>query len=122
VLELEDFDDVAGLDLWAGGVGGLDEEDVGIVVLARRWDAGAGIDFVGGDEIEDRKVFDIENAVHAFEAEAALAVEEVGDVGLAEAGFLREGDAGEVTGVDTFGKKLAKTVLKMGKTEHLYNS
>jgi hypothetical protein len=41
-----------------------------------------------------------EDAVEAFEGEGALAVEEVGDVGLLKAGLLGEAAAGEDAALD----------------------
>jgi hypothetical protein len=52
------------------------------------------------------------NFVHAFEAEAALAVEEVRDVGLLESGLLGEVEAGEFSGFDALPQDLAKVVLQ----------
>ena len=45
-------------------------------------------------------MLDGEDFVHAFEAETALPVEEIGDVGLFESGLLGEPEAGEFTCFD----------------------
>ena len=44
------------------------------------------------------------DAIEAFEREGAAAVEEVRDVGLAEAGELGEAGSGEGTGFDATGE------------------
>jgi len=62
-------------------------------VLARREDRGALVDFGRIYKIQHRKMLHVENFVHAFQAEAALAVQEVGDVGLFEAGLFRQTQA-----------------------------
>ena len=49
---------------------------------------GALVDLGGIEQVEDGEVLDVEDFVHAFDAEAALAVEEIGDVGLFESGLL----------------------------------
>jgi hypothetical protein len=53
-----------------------------------------------------------EDPVHAFEAEAALAIEEVGDVGLLEPGLLGQTEASEIAFVDTLPKSIAEIVLQ----------
>ena len=50
--------------------------------------------------------------VHAFEAEAALAVEEVGDVGLFESGLLGEEQATEFACLDALPKHFAEIILQ----------
>lgn len=53
-----------------------------------------------------------EDAVHAFEAEAAFAIEEIGDVGLLEPGLLSQTEAGEIAFLDAFPKSIAEIVLQ----------
>ena len=55
----------------------------------------------------DRKDF-----VHAFEAEAAFPVQEIGDVGLLEFSLLGEPKSGEFTCFDTLPKVFAKIILQ----------
>ena len=50
--------------------------------------------------------------VHAFETEAALAVEEVGDMGLLEPRLLGQPEAGEIAFLDTLPKSIAEIVLQ----------
>ena len=94
-LELENFLHVHAGDQGLGGSGGgVGEQNVFEFVVAGRQDGGALVDLGGIEQIEDGKMLDGENFVHAFDAEAALAVEEVGDMGLFESGLLRESKAG----------------------------
>ena len=53
-----------------------------------------------------------ENAVHTFNAEAALTIEEVGDVSLLEAGLLCQTEAGQVAFLDALPKSFAQVVLQ----------
>ena len=57
-------------------------------------------------------MLDGENAIHTLKAEATLAIEEVGDMGLLEAGLLGETEAGEVAFLDAFPESVAEIVLK----------
>jgi hypothetical protein len=57
-------------------------------------------------------MLDGEDAVHALEAEAALAIEEVGDVGLFKSSLLRQTEAGEITFLDAFPKSVAEVILQ----------
>ena len=71
-----------------GSGGGVSEQNIFKFVVAGRQDGGALVDLGGIKQIEDGKMLDGENFVHAFDAEAALAVEEVGDMGLFESSLL----------------------------------
>ena len=94
LLELEDVFDVhAGDEGQGGGGGGVGEEDVVELVAAGGKDGGALVDFGGIEQVEDGEVLDLEDLVHAFNAEAAFAVEEIGDMGLLESGQLGESKA-----------------------------
>src|SRR6202790_2750836 len=81
-------------------------------VVARRKDRGALVDFGWIDEIQHRKMLYVQNSVHAFQAESALAVQEVGDVGLLEAGLFRQTQAREFPCVNVFPQDLAEIFLK----------
>jgi len=88
-LELENVFDVHGGDERPGGGGGsIGEENVFKFVVAGRQDGSALVDLGGIEQIEHGEMLDGEDFVHAFETEAALAVEEVGDVGLLESGLV----------------------------------
>lgn len=53
-----------------------------------------------------------ENLVHAFDAEAAFFVEEVGDVGLFESGLLGEMKTGKLSCFDALPKNFAQILLQ----------
>ena len=77
-LEFEDvFHLHAGDEGLGGGGGGIGEDDVFEIVGTGGNDGGALVDFGGIEQVEDGKVLDLENLVHAIDAEAALVVEEV---------------------------------------------
>lgn len=57
-------------------------------------------------------MLDGKDFVHAFEAEAALAVKEVGDVGLLESGLLGEAKAGELSAIDALQKDFTEVLLQ----------
>jgi len=50
--------------------------------------------------------------VHALEAEAALAIEEIGNVGLFESGQLGKPEAGKFAVIDPFQENFTKVVLQ----------
>ena len=112
-LELKDVFDVhAGDERLGGGSGGVGEQDVFEFIAAGWQDGGTLVDFGGIEQIEDGKVLDGKDFVHAFETEAALPVEEVGDVGLLESGLLREPEAGQLACIDALPEDLAKIILQ----------
>jgi len=89
LLELEKFFHVHASDQGlGGGDGGVGQGYVFEVVGTGRQDGGTFIDLGGVEKIENGEVLNLKNLVHAFEAESALAVEEVGDVRLFESGLL----------------------------------
>ena len=90
----------------------VDNKDIVELVIAGRGDAGALVDLVGVEQVEDREALNVKDLVHALEAKAALAVEEIGNVGLAEAGFLGEAKAGQFSFVDAFPKPFAEVLLQ----------
>ena len=92
--------------------GGIGEDDVFEFVVAGGKDGGAFVDLGGIEEVEDREVLDLENFVHAFDAESAFAVEEVGNVGLLESGLLGEAESGQFTCIDAIPKNLAEILLQ----------
>ena len=57
-------------------------------------------------------MLDVEHLVHALETQAALTVQEVGDVGLLEAGLFGEVEAGEFAFVDALPESLAQIFLQ----------
>lgn len=95
LLELENILHVhADNSRLGGGDGGVGEDDIFELVGAGRKDRGAFVDLGGIEEIEDRKVLNLEDLVHAFKAEATLPVEEVRDMGLFETGLLGKTEPG----------------------------
>ena len=72
----------------------IGEEDIFEFAGARRKDRGSFVDFGWVEEIKNRKVLNLEDLVHAFEAESSLTVEEVRDMSLLETGLLGETKAG----------------------------
>jgi len=94
------------------GSGSVGEQDVFKFVAAGRQDGGALVDFGRIEQIEYGEMLDGEYFVHAFEAEAALPVEEVGDVGLLESGQLCQPEAGEFACFDALPQYLAKIILQ----------
>lgn len=97
---------------FGGGDGSIGEKDILKLVVAGGQDGSALVHFGGVEEIEHGQMLNGEDAVHAFETEAALAIEEVGDVGLLEAGLLGQTEAGEIAFVDTLPKSIAEIVLQ----------
>ena len=67
---------------------------------------------VGSMQVEHREVLHVQHFIHAFDAEAALAVEEVGDVGLLEAGLLRQADSGELAFFNAVPERFAQIILQ----------
>ena len=112
-MELEELLDTHAHDEGLGGGDtAVDNADILKLILAGRRDAGAFVDFIGIEQVEDGQFLDLEDFVHAFQAQATLAVEEIGNVGLAEAGFLGEAESGEFTVGDALPKALAEIVLQ----------
>ncbi len=113
LLELQDLADVHAHDQrFGGGHGPVDQQHVIEFVLGGRQDAGALVDLGGIDQVEHGEVLDIQDFIHAFEAEAALAVEEVGDVSLLETGLLGEAQSGEVAFVNPVPEGFAQIFLQ----------
>lgn len=57
-------------------------------------------------------MLDLEDLIHAFEAQSAFAVEEIRDVGLFESSLLSETESGEFACFDSFPKDLAQVFLQ----------
>ena len=87
-FELEDLDDQIRGDEGVGGGGGIGEQDVFKLIGARGQDGGTFVDFDGIKQVENGKMLDGQDFVHALEAEAAFSVEEVRDMGLLKSGLL----------------------------------
>jgi len=57
-------------------------------------------------------VLDLKNFIHAFKAEAAFSIEEVGDVSLFESRLLRQTEPGKFTCIYTIPEDIAKIFLQ----------
>lgn len=112
-LELEDVLHVhAGDERLGGSDGGIGEDDIFEIVGAGGNDGGTLVDLGGIEQVEDGEVLDLEDFVHALDAEAALAVKEIGDVGLFESGLLGEAESGKFTYCDAVAKNFSEIVLQ----------
>jgi len=112
-LELEDLFHVhAGDERLGSGGGGIGEHDVFRVVGTGREDGGAFVDLGGIEQVENGEVLDLKDLVHALNAEAALAVKEVGDVGLFESSLLGKAESGEFTCFDALPENFSEIVLQ----------
>ena len=113
LLELEDFLHVHTDDEGLGGSGeGVSENNVFEFISAGRKDGSAFVDFGGIEEIEDGKMLDRKDFIHAFDAEAAFTIEEVGNVGLFESGLLGKAESGELTCFDAVPEDFAEIILQ----------
>ena len=68
----------------------IDQQHVIEIVLTGRGNAGTLVDFAGIEQIQDGQALHIQHLVHAFDAQTALAVEEVGNMGLLETRVLSQ--------------------------------
>ena len=98
LLELVDLLDVDGGDEGLGGGScGIGEDNIFEFVGAGWKDGGTLVDFGGIEQVEDGKVLNLKDFVHAFDAESAFAIEEIGDVSLFESRLLGEFEASKFT-------------------------
>src|SRR5271156_5703758 len=112
-LKFQDFFDVhAGDEGTSGGYGSVGEQDVLEFIVAWRQDGSALVDFGGVEQIEHRKMLDGQDPVHALEAQAALAIQEVGDMSLFKAGLLRQPEPGQVAFLNALPKRFPQIVLQ----------
>src|SRR5690348_9369995 len=96
----------------AGSNRGVGEDDIFELVGAGRKDRSTFVDFGGIEEIKDREVLHLEDLVHAFEAESAFSVEEVGDVSLLESSLLGEAESCEFACFDAVQKNFEEVFLQ----------
>jgi len=112
-LEFQDFFDVhAGEEGLGGGDSSVGQKDVLKLVVAGRQDGGALIDLGGVEQIEHGEVLNGEDAIHTFEAQAALAIQEVGDMSLFESSLLCQTEAGQIPFINALPKGVAQVVLE----------
>ena len=113
LLELEDLFYVHADDERLGrGTRGISEDDIFELIGTGRKDRSTFVDLGGIEEIEDREVLHLKDLVHAFEAEAAFSVEEVGDMSLLESSLLGEAEPGKFTCFDAVQKNFAEVFLQ----------
>ena len=113
LLELEDFLHVPAVNQGlSGGGGGVGEQNVLEFVGAGRQDGSAFADFGGIEQIEDGEMLHGEDLVHAFEAETALLIEKIGDVGLLKPGLLGQPEAREFACFDALPEDGAQPILQ----------
>jgi len=113
LLELQDFLHVHADDEGLGSGGGeIGEDDVFEFVVAGGNDGCALVNLSRIEQVENGKVLNLKDFVHALDAEAAFAVEEIGDMGLLESGLLGEAESGEFSCFDTVPKDLAEVILQ----------
>jgi hypothetical protein len=112
-FELQDLFDVHVHDkrFVSGNLRGGDD-DAFEFVGAGGDDGGAFVYFGRVKQVEHGNVLDGKDLVHAFEAESALAIQEVGDMGLFESGLSRQVKAGQIAFIDALPESLAEIVLK----------
>ena len=112
-LELEHGEDLVGGDQRASGSsGGRREQHVFELVATGRQDGGAFVDFGWIEQVEDGEVLDGEDLVHALEAQAALAIEEVGNMGLFKSSLLGQMESGEFAAFDSLQQDSAEVILQ----------
>ena len=113
LLELQHGEDLVGRDQRPSGSDGRgSEQDVFVFVAGGGKDGGTTVDLGGIEEIEDGEMLDRKDFVHALKTEAALAVEEVGNVGLLESGLLGETKAGKLSTFDALHKDFTEVLLQ----------
>ena len=95
-----------------GGHGAVGQEHVFELVAAGRQDRSPFVDLARIQQVEHGEMLDGEHFVHAFQAEPAFAVEEVGDVRLLEPGLLRQSKSRQVALFDPFPQRFAEIILQ----------
>lgn len=113
LFELYNFSHIhAGDKRLSSGDGSIGQDDVLEFVIAWGQDRCALVDLGRIEEIEDRKVLHRQHAIHAFDAQATLAVEEIGDVSLLESCLLRQTESGQVAFFNASPESVAEIFLK----------
>jgi len=112
LFELEDFLDPHAGDQRLSGGGGIGEHDVFKFVATGREDGGTLADLGGIEQVEDGEVLDGQDLVHAFDAEAAFLIEEIGDMRLLESGLLGQAEAGQFACFDAVPEDPAQILLQ----------
>ncbi len=113
LLEFQDFLDVhAGDERLGGGDGSIGEKDVLKFIVAGRQDGSALVNFRRVEKIQHGKMLNGEDPIHALEAEAALAIQEVGDVSLFKSRLLRQAEAGQFAFLYALPNRVTEIILQ----------
>ena len=112
LFKFQKLEHAIGGDEGADGGGRFGKQDIFELVGAGGDDGGAFVDFGGIEQVEDGEMLNRKDFVHAFDAETALAIEKIGDVGLFESGLLGESESGEFAAIDPFPEDFAEVVLQ----------
>src|ERR1700690_2025379 len=94
------------------GNGAVHYKNIVEFVVAWRGNTGPLVDLSGVEQVEDGKTLHVKHPVHALEAEAAFAVQEVGDVPLPEAGLLGQLHASQLAVLNSLPDGLAEVFLQ----------
>ena len=114
LLELENvLDSFVGDDGFTRGNGSLYQQHVLEIVVAGWDDAGPLVDLTGINQVKHRDSLDRQDTVHGLQAKEAFAIEEVGDVGLLEAGLPRQPERGEFPAIDPLQQLAAQIFLQL---------
>ena len=111
-LEFEKFEHAIGGDEGMDGGGRFGKQNILEVVGAGGDDGGTLVDFRGIEQVKDGEMLNGKDFVHALEAEATLAIKEIGNVGLFESGLLGESESGKFATINAFQKDFAEIVLQ----------
>jgi hypothetical protein len=118
--DLDGFDDGRGGDAgFIHGSGGRDDGHDLDGVAGRSREGGLRRGEIERQDLVDGEVLRGEDAVETFEGKGAFAIEEVGNVGLLEAGLLGEAAAGEGTAFDAAKEFDAEELMQVLKV-HRY--
>lgn len=111
-LELENvLDPFVGDDGLTRGNGSFHQQDIFKIIVAGWHDAGALIDLAGINQVQHRDSLHGQNAIHGFQAEEALTIEKVGDMGLLEAGLPCQSQGGKFPAADPLQQLAAEIFL-----------
>ncbi len=95
-----------------GSDGSVGQEDVLELVVAGRQDGSAFVNLSRVEQIQYRKMLHGQHPVHALEAQAALTIQEIGDMGLLKASLLCQAEARQIAFLDALPESLAQIVLQ----------
>lgn len=112
-LEFHDVLDVhADEKRMRSGHSSISDKNILKFVIAGRQNRSALVHLRGVKQVQDREMLDGQDAIHAFEAESALAIQKIGDVSLFEAGLLCQAETSEIAFFNPLPKSIAKIFLQ----------